>query len=296
MRLLYIILLLPFALIGAQQNSESSFHITIASDTLFEKNPIIILENDKFIAVIRNCDRIIHRYGSTDLCIRDWLVKTSDSVYDGFCVSGNPKRKKINDARITYDGSERKEVIVRFGPRSDFMKRYTLLKDSAVVRVDYVKYQANRFASVNDDSSQYMPDKMKNVMHFFGAEEWGKASNKVKAEYLAASSQDSSTTCIDIEQADIVWNLYKGYLITIVGNLYSGTGFGKIMPNWNNMELTDLTNVYWDEGSSNYPNTSSREFKELLPLTGFVFVFNNGIAGAFDLSEAIVDKHLNETK
>lgn len=292
MRFLIAILFLPLTLLYAQENNDPGFIITIGHDSLFSKNPVIILENDKFIAVMRNCDRILHKYGSTDICIREWLVKTTDTIYDGFCVTGNPRREKINEIQIVNDGVAEKELLVRFGPRSKYYKRYTLLKDSSVIKVDYLKYETNSFDMVVADSINEMPNKIKEVMLFFGGDEWVRANKSMKESYWQTEREITSMTCIDIEQADIGWSLYKGYLITIVGNSLSGVGFGKVMPNWNMQQHTDLNKVFWDEGYAKFPTTASREFEKHLPLIAYIFLFNDGVPNAFSFGKSIVDSHL----
>ncbi len=267
MRLLFALLFLPLLTIYAQESAPSDFHITIGRDSLFSKNPVIIMENDKFIAVVRNCDRMLHKFGSTDVCIRDWLSKSTDTLYSGFCVTGNPRRNEISKVQLLSDGPLKKELIAQFGTRSKFYKHFTLLKDSSVIKVEYLNYHPDSFSVSDTDSLEEIPNWQKEVMLFFGGDEWTRTNKSTKESYWNTERKINSMNCSDIEQADIGWSVYKGHLITIVGNSFTGLGFGKIMPNWNVEQGTDLNKVFWDEGNVNFPTTSSREFQKHLPLT-----------------------------
>jgi hypothetical protein len=251
------------------------------------------MENDKFIAVMRNCDRILHKYGSTDVCIRDWLSKSSDTLYTGFCMTGNPRRNEISETQLTYDGPLKKELIVQFGPRSKFYKRFTLLKDSSVIKVEYLKYHADSFSLSDSDSLKEIPNWYKEVLLFFGGDKWVRANKTTKESYWNTERKINSINCSDIEMADIGWSLYKGHLITIIGNSFTGLGFGEIMPDWNIDQGTDLNKVFWEEESVTFPTTASREFEKHLPLTGYIFMFSDGVPNAFIFGKEIVDIHLD---
>ncbi len=261
----------------AEDDSPAGCHVSI--DIQPEGYPRVDFGNERFEASLR-----VNIGGACGIehAIRDWVLKNSQVNQAVEVIDACAQRGPLQNVIVSH--ASRDSLVMRLeyrecnSPRIMAVSRYTLLEKSPFIRIDYLKYPAGWWNSVDI----------------------GRPGGKEAGSYKLYG-QDSYTRKIELYPKS-VWNVfdreyqndppdggsmnYKGHMVMLAGDPDTGIGFGRIMP----VRTAErggirILKLLFGKGFETFPATGD----EGKPFTGAVFVFENGFDKAISEAKAYID-------
>lgn len=290
-----VVLTICFPAVSGAKDCASSqdiaLHIAIERDVDDSAHVRITLENRIYKAVIRPRHRKIKSYGEVDHGIRDWILKSRQQDQVDVCVDGSALRPACTAARIVHDHADAKTVRLSYGD-SLFLNDYTIYRDSPVIRIDYLEYGSAQSISswmnaVDIATPGGLSERFTATTHVLGQEQWIRPLTYHESAYwsIHASEKKIYHTIDDSSAGSLN---YKDHFVMVVLNPETGIGFGRVMPIYKEGMRggVRILKLLWDVGFEPFIATG-QSYRP--PVTGYIFLFDQGVKQALELGKAIVD-------
>lgn len=274
-----------------QPQADPQMNIFIGEDADFPGKLQVTLENSIFKAVIRVRKRKIETYGNLDHCIRDWILKSMQQDQVENCIDGSALRPLCTAATIVCDSADKKSVRLIYG-NEGFVNEYSIFPNSPVVQVDYISYcdttrPGGWINAVDIATPGGITERFTAETRVHGQEEWVRPLTFHEFPYWSIHHSDKEIYQV-VDEVDAGSLNYKDHLIMAVGNPENGTGFGRIMPLYqeNARGGVLILKLLWDVGFEPFFATG-QDFRPTF--TGYLFLFMQGLEEAIEMGKHIVD-------
>jgi hypothetical protein len=215
--------------------------------------------------------------------IRDWILKSRQVNQAVEVIDACAQRGPLQNVIVSH--ASRDSLVMRLEyrecntPRIMAISRYTILENSLFIRIDYLKYPAGWWNSVDI----------------------GRPGGKEAGSYKLYG-QENYVREIELYPKS-VWNVfdreyqndppdggslnYKGYMIMLTGDQETGIGFGRIMPvRSSGSGGIRILKLLFGKGFETFLATGD----EGKSFTGAVFVFENGLDNAIMEAKDYIDR------
>jgi hypothetical protein len=220
--------------------------------------------------------------------IRDWILKSRQVNQAVEVIDACAQRGPLKNAVVSH--ISRDSLVMRLeyreckSPRIMAVSRYTILENSPFIRIDYLKYPAGWWNSVDIGRPG---GKEAGSYALYGQENYIR-----KIEHYPKSAWNAFDREYQNDPPDGGSLNYKGHLIMLTGDKETGIGFGRIMPvRTPERGGIRIIKLLFGKGFETFAATGD----EGKPFTGAVFVFENGFDKAITEAKAFVDRLTGET-
>lgn len=277
--------------IDSKTDSINDFKITI----LHEDEGTIPSEmeiTNKFYSIkFRNRQRVIHKLGPIDFCIRDWSLNSNMQDQVNVCIDGSALRPAINSADLIVNNKYKKVVKCSYGTLNQFEQLYTFYANSSIVEIEYVKYLGAWFNTVDIGTPGGIEDRFKASTKVFNGENWIRNLTYHEEIYFNLHHEKEKEIYTETDEEYIDKITYKNHIIMLVFNPENGNGFCRVMPVWNENEGgTRILKMLWDVGFENFPASGDNPMSHYKSFKSCIFVFDNGYDAAINLAKEWVSK------
>lgn len=277
--------------------SSAPLSLKMEKDSLHPDIPILVVENAHYRISFNTRERVIHKFGPLDYCIRDWVLKEKMQDQIDVCLDGSALRPNCSEIHILKDGKKEKVVQLFYGTDKNFEQHYTFHRDQPYIRIDYVRYPTDWFNTVDIGSPGGILKRFEAKTLVYGEEDW--IRNKVYHEgaFWNIHLDESKEIYMESDEGKSGPILYRGHFIMLVGDPQSGVGFGRIMPMWTEDKGgIRILKLLWDLGFETFPGSGDQEIDDLKPFTGFVFLYSEGMSKALGDAKHLIDTRTIDRK
>lgn len=241
--------------------------------------PTVRFENAVFKGSIRE-----HKGGAfgTEHALRGWTIKSKNLNQAGVFIDACAQRGPLKNAKVIYQKGDSAKLRLEYQDAKkdgiNAVSEYTFYRNSPFIKIDYLQYPDGWWNTVDIGRPG---GKSHGVYKIFGQEDYPRRSAQYPESYWNTYDKGYES---DPKDGGIL--NYKGYLIMLIGDLESGTGFGRIMPvktaSIGGAKILKLLNR---RGFETFPSTGEKA----KPYSAAIFVFDQGLEKAMDEAKKYVD-------
>ncbi len=220
--------------------------------------------------------------------IRDWILKNSQVDQAVEVIDACAQRGPLKNVVVSHISSDSLVMLLEYrecnSNRIMAISRYTIYCNSPFITIDYLKYPAGWWNSVDIGRPG---GKETGSYKLYGQENYVR-----KIELYPKSAWNAFDRDYQNDPPDGGSLNYKGYMIMLVGDQETGIGFGRIMPVRSaGRGGIRILKLLFEKGFETFPATGD----EGKPFTGAVFVFENGFDKAILEAKSFVDRLTRNT-
>jgi hypothetical protein len=255
------------------------FHDRCRIDIRPGSDPVVDIGNDVFRATIRS-----HKGATCGLehAIRDWTINNRNVNQAVFLIDACAQRGPLKQASILFETRDSAGVKLEYQDCKTGLvhavSEYKVYRNSPFIRIGYLKYPEGWWNTVDIGRPG---GERQGVYKIFGMEDYSRDIALYPGSYWNTHDRGYET---DPKDGGVL--SYKGHLIMLVGDLKSGTGFGRVMPvkteSSGGIKILKLLNR---RGFETFPATGDRG----KPYSSAVFVFDQGLDQATDMAKEYID-------
>lgn len=214
--------------------------------------------------------------------IRDWILKSTQVDQAVEVIDACAQRGPLKNVIVSHISHDSLVMTLEYRACRDSLitaiSRYTILGNSPFIRIDYLKYPAGWWNTVDigrpggQAAGSYV---------IYGQEAYFRGIELYPRSYW--NVVDSAYQ----EDPPDGGNLnYKGHMIMLIGDQESGIGFGRIMPvRTAGRGGIRILKLLFGKGFETFPATGDKGS----PFTGAVFVFERGFDDALTGAKTFID-------
>lgn len=243
------------------------------------EDPVVNFENTVFKACIRS-----HQGAACGVehAIRDWIVKSRNVNQAVFYIDACAQRGPLKQARVLFERPDSAQIQLDYQDCKSgsvhAVSRYTFYRDSPFIRIDYLKYPKGWWNTVDIGKPG---GQNTGVYKIYGMEDYPRNVSLYPDSYWNTYDPGYES---DPKDGGVLH--YKGYLIMLLGDLKSSTGFGRIIPvRTEESGGVKILKLLGRRGFETFPATGDGG----KPYSSAIFVFDQGLEEAMKQAKAYID-------